>query len=214
MSPTKKPQQAVRTAASARSTTTRRKAYRWHPAVNYNHLSDRERGLKACLDLYSIFSLYGRDGLTCDEIYDYAHRMKITGYAGITKSYIVRNNMYRWNDAALMHMNGNRLCSTTETHCKKPACWGDTDTEPPTHCTRHKLDNMTKMYEERLICQSDVKRYRFSDAFGRQVYGSHWRLQEGQSRPSPPLQFISFSDDEDAFNKILDTLTDPNAIIE
>ena len=68
-----------------------------YPNVDYSVLTDRERQLKACRELYAIFCLTNNRGITDEEIGEIAKEMGMTGYAGITLDRIVSANLVRWH---------------------------------------------------------------------------------------------------------------------
>jgi hypothetical protein len=115
----------------------------FHSDVDYNLLHLREKKYKACTDLFTIFYLSKNIGLTDLDIYNWAIKLKFSGYDGMTPECIVRSNIYRWNSIS------NSIFGKVCLKCQKYANYGLVQNEPSL-CKKHREPNMKLVVEERL----------------------------------------------------------------
>ena len=69
-----------------------------------------EQNLKPCCDLHQIFSQYGQNGLTWNEIYDYIRKLGLRGYDSFAPDAVIRSAIYRWNRFAKGTRSHDRIC--------------------------------------------------------------------------------------------------------
>lgn len=64
---------------------------------DYSKLDEQERRYKAIRDLFYIFVRCNNTPMTDEEIFDKAIQFGLVGYNGVTRSDIIRGQVYRWN---------------------------------------------------------------------------------------------------------------------
>ncbi len=122
-------------------------AYAWHPTVDYSPLLEQERQSRMILNLFTIFSLGSRNGLTVHNVRQMANELDMQDLA-LASPITVRNAIQRWNSTICAATNSGRMCD--QVSCKQPALWGHLMEDPLT-CERHKLEGMMLLVPGRLV---------------------------------------------------------------
>ena len=125
--------------------------YQWHPSVDYSSLNDQERQSRTILDLYTIFSLGGRNGLTVHNVRQMAKELDMPELTNSSPT-TIRNAIERWNVILQSLSTNSRRCDTIG--CKRPAAWGHW-TEDPMTCERHKQEGMILLVPGRVLKLDD-----------------------------------------------------------
>ncbi len=121
--------------------------YPWHPDVDYTPLIEPERQNRVILNLYTIFSLGSRNGLSVYNVRQMAQELGMNELAMLSPVKI-RNAIGRWNTTIYMASNDGKICDHLK--CKQPAVWGQFMGDP-TNCERHKQEGTMLLVPGRLI---------------------------------------------------------------
>lgn len=121
--------------------------YVWHPSVDYAPLGNIERQSRAFLDLFTIFTLGKRDGISLCEVQQMAAELDMKELANLSLT-TMRNTIQRWNTLVISTTNDGRRCD--HIGCKNPASFGHW-TEDPMTCDRHKKEDMIQLVHGRLV---------------------------------------------------------------
>lgn len=126
--------------------------YEWHPSVDYTSLNDQERQSRTILDLYTIFSVGGRHGLSVHNVRQMANELDMQELANSSPT-TIRNAIERWSVLLQSGANNGRRCD--HIGCKKPAAWGHWN-EDPMACGQHKMDEMILLVPGRVVKMDDT----------------------------------------------------------